>query len=502
MAETPERPDTGEIAAPADYGTVGHSSWDQSAAWRSAVSLDPRMAWGANGTIDLFEATLADTHVRAMLSQRLDAGVAPPLEIEPGGTARRDRLAAEDLVDQMEAIGIDRITRELLHAIWYGYAVAEAIWDIDGGRVRLADLKVRDPRIIRWDTRTQEPLLVTRAKPAGQALPPAKFTLLTNPRSHGGEPHGPGIANWCFWPVWFKRMGYSGWAAALERFGVPVAYVTLGQKPTQAEQQAALDALAAIRNGTGLLLKEGQAIDVLEAQARAGGDFNLFTRDMDRMIADAIVGQHGTAEIGPHVGTGEVHMKVLERLVTADARRVCDALRASVATWLTGWNFPGAAVPRLSRDTAPPEDLVARASRDATIAAASGLRPTPAYVKRVYGGEWERGPLATPPTRSEEMPPVMLAAQPATPRTAIDDLVNHLVGEDIATATAAPILDPIDAVLAEATTLEDLRARLDGLEDQPSPEALASLIARADFAASLAGAAGAPIEPDEADEDG
>ena len=167
MAETPERPDTGEIAAPADYGTVGHSTWDQSAAWRSAVSLDPRTAWGANGTIDLFEATLADTHVRAMLSQRLDAGVAPPLEIEPGGTARRDRLAAEDLVDQMEAIGIDRITRELLHAIWYGYAVAEAIWDIDGCRVRLADLRVRDPRIIRWDTRTQEPLLVTRANVTG-----------------------------------------------------------------------------------------------------------------------------------------------------------------------------------------------------------------------------------------------------------------------------------------------------------------------------------------------
>ncbi|MBC6406063.1 MAG: DUF935 family protein, partial [Rhodospirillales bacterium] len=150
----------------------------------------------------------------------------------------------------------------------------------------------------------------------------------------------------------------------------------------------------------------GIDIQILESSKRAGGDYNVFARDMDRMIADVLVGQHGTAEIGQHVGTGEVHMKVLERLIAADARRCCAALERSLAAWLTAWNFPGAAVPRLQRDTRPPEDLEARARRDAALASASGLRPAKSYIERVYGGEWEEAPAPAPqPERSPEPGP-------------------------------------------------------------------------------------------------
>ena len=318
-------------------------------------------------------------------------------------------------------------------------AVAECIWEIDGGRVRLADLRVRSPEVIRWDPITHEPLLLTRQTPAGQPLPPAKFVLLTAPRIHGGQPHGPGIGNWCFWPVWLKRFACSSWATALERFGTPIATATVRNRTgeeAQAEMREALTALAALASGTSLVLPEGIEIDVLESARRAGGDYEIFIRDMDRMIADAVIGQHGTAEIGPHVGTGEVHMKILERLVTADARRCADALRRSVATWLTHWNHPGAAVPLLRRETAPPEDLRARSERDLNIARASGMRPARDYIEDVYGGSWEDAPPpAMPPAvpGSDDPPAAMGAprhalAGPPTPPTPIDALVNHLIG--------------------------------------------------------------------------
>ena len=55
------------------------------------------------------------------------------------------------------------------------------------------------------------------------------------------------------------------------------------------------------------------------------------------------------------------------------------------------------------------------------------------------------------------------------------------------------MLIPIDAALSEATSLEDLRARLEALKDRPPPDSLVRLLARADFAAGIAGVAGAPV---------
>ena len=495
MAEEslPRHPETEEIAAPGmtalRYGSADIQ--DQMRPWLDEMGRDPRAFRGRWRALHLLDVTLTDTKVRALLGQRLDAGVAAPLEVEPGGTTRRDRMAADDLSEQLSMLEIDRIARELLHAVWYGYAIAECIWEIDGNRVRIADLRVRHPSVLNWDPLTLEPLLVTRRRPAGQPLPPAKFVLLTNPRTHGGQPFGPGAGAWCFWPVWLKRHTYSDWGVALERFGTPIAVAKTRRDAPKDEIDEALKTLGAIAAGTSINLPENVEIDILESSRRSGGDFHMFARDMDRMIADAIVGQHGTAEIGQHVGTGEVHMKVLERLVTADARRCAAALRRSVATWLTHWNFPGAAVPKLYRDTAPPEDLVARAQRDLLVAQASGLRPARAYIEQVYGGEWEEA-TATPQD-TWQTDARLAAGDPSA--DAIDSLVERLVGKGNASEAAAATLLPVQAALDEARSLEDLRDRLARIDDLPPAETLAALYARADFAVTMAGNVDAPVMP-------
>ncbi len=483
----PARPDTDEIAAPRQTAGVhlgGRSVHDRAAAWIDEIDLDPRGRHGRRGALRLFEAALTDARARAVLDQRIDAGVAAPLEIEPGGTMRRDRQAADDLREQLQALEIDRITREMLHAVWYGYAAAECLWRIDGARVALDDLRVRHPGVIRWDPDTMEPLLVTRSSPAGAPLPPAKFVLVANPRGHGGQPHGPGVAQWCIWPVWLKRMTVRSWAVALERFGTPVATARVQRDASAEEVERALAALASLASGTSLAIPEDIAIEILEANRRAGGDYEVFAREMDRMIASAVIGQHGTSEIGPHVGTGEVHMKVLERLVTADARRVCDALRRTVATWLTAWNHPGAAVPRLHRDTAPADDLESRARRDAALATASGLRPSRAYIEAVYGGEWE--PASDPPASG---PPARLAAPGAD--EAIDSAVEAIArGWE---PLMGPVIAPVIEAAGRATSMDGLRDILDdpALHDAMDNGAFERRLARATFSARVS-AAGEP----------
>ena len=513
MAETvPARPDTAEIAAPqtgaAGIGEMIRPFLDQS----PALGADPRR-WKADPAgVRAAQAALADPHARAVLDQRLDAVVAAPLDIEPGGAMRRDRQAADDLAQQMGAIEIDRVCRELLHAVWYGYAVAEAIWEIDGPRVRLADLRVRDPARFRWSV-DGTPLLVTREQPRGAPLPPAKFVRLTQPRQHGGQPHGPGAAQWCLWPVWLKRQALRMWAIALEKFGAPTAVGRVSRTAAADEIDEMLGAMQAMAAGTGIVIPEGQSLELLDAARRAGGDYAAFVGAMDSMIADAVLGQRATSEIGPWRGTADVQAKVLERLVAADARRLDATLRQSVAKWLTAWNHPGAAVPALRRDTAPPEDLEARARRDEIVARTAGLRPSLAYVVQTYGGEWE--PVAEPatapapgndrrlasptdPPRPDPPPP------PATARNAggndpreTDDPVAAIAART--RKTVGPLIDAwadrIRDGIGDADTLAQARDRIDealAWTDDPrahTPEVAdaAGALAPALAAAQLAG---------------
>ena len=250
------------------------------------------------------------------------------------------------------------------------------------------------------------------------------------------------------------------------------------------EIDKALDAMAAIIGGASTVLQEGQEIELLEATRRAGGDYATFTAAMDAMIADAVLGQRATSEI---------HAEVLQRLVAADARRLQATLRHSIAAWLTHWNHPGAATPRLARDTAPAEDLERRARRDAEIAAMSGLRPTQAYIEWTYGGEWEEARLGGP--------------DPDTPPPAGRALADPGDGDAIATAVDrliegegwVPLMEPlIQPVLDAARTSDDIEAfgrRIDGdaLWEAMETAPLAERLHRASFSAAIS-AASAPVE--------
>ena len=370
-------------------------------------------------------------------------------------------------------------------------AVAEAIWEIDGGRVRLADLRCRDPERFCF-RRDGTPLLITRDAPRGIELPEAKFCVLRQPRRHGGEPHGPGAARWCLWPVWLKRTGIRYWSVALEKFGAPALTCTVRHNAEPPEIAKALEAMGAIIGGASTVLQEGQEIELLEATRRAGGDYATFTAAMDAMIADAVLGQRATSEIGPWQATAEIHAEVLQRLVAADARRLQAALRHSLAAWLTHWNHPGAATPRLARDTAPAEDLERRARRDAEIAAMSGLRPTQAYIERTYGGEWEEARQDAPDPAA---PPLRRALADPGDGDAIAAAVDRLIGGEGWEPLMEPLIQP---VLDAARTSDDIEAfgrRIDGdaLWEAMETAPLAERLHRASFSAAIS-AAGAPVE--------
>ena len=517
----PAAPPAGEIAAASIAGRlqpyIGELPPDPRQPSRYADSWRDESA-----ALRVYRTTLRDERCQAALDQRLDAAISRPWEVEAGGEEDSDRKAAEDLEAQLKQLDFDAICRQLLHGVWYGYAVAEVIWTREESRVVLGDLIVRAPDRFRWSP-DGAPLLRSERNAYGEELPPGKFVVLARPGEHGDLPHGPGLARWCFWPVWLKRHGLKFWSVALEKFGAPSVVGKYPPNATAGQKADLLDLVHAYATSVGVTLPEGQEIEIVESARRAGGDFEQFVGYLDRQLTTTILGQSSTTDQGPWRGTAEVQKDVRDETVAADCRLLDNALNCTIARWLTAWNHPGAAVPRIRRDASPPEDLDARATREETIARTTGLRPTQAHVEEVYGGEWEAAPNTAAPgqaelpvapegareqdepggAREQDEPPApddgtaLAAALIALARERRDDTIDEAVGRvvrDEWEPMLAPVIEPILAAAGEALergdTLEQFRARLPDLFAAMDDERMVETLHRMGFSAALSGQAG------------
>ncbi|MFY1079865.1 phage portal protein family protein, partial [Escherichia coli] len=79
------------------------------------------------------------------------------------------------------------------------------------------------------------------------------------------------------------------------------------------------------------------------------------------------------------LGNDQLQREVRRDIITSDADLVCESFNKGPARWLTEWNFPGAAIPRVYRVTEEPEDLDATASRDKKILDL-GYKPKQVYM--------------------------------------------------------------------------------------------------------------------------
>ena len=488
----PARPDTAEVAG------IGGGMGGLLQPYIGELSPHPRETHRYRQSMsDDFEVlqhyrrTLADEQVHSTLSQRLDAAIAVDWTVEPGGTKRRDRQAAESLHEQLDALDFNRICRQMLFGVYYGYAVGEALWAVDGARIVLADVRVRAPDRFRWDA--EGLMLRTWERPRGEPVGPAKFWVLARPGEHGDVPHGVGLARWCYWPAWMRRNGHRFWATTLERFGSPVP---IGKYPRgdMASRAALLDTMRHLSAGSGVAIPEGQDLAMLFSLRSFGTDQDSFSKYMDSMIAKVLLGQSSTTEQGPWRGTAEVQKDVRDEVVASDCGLLDESFTNTIARWLTAWNFPGAAVPKLVRDASSPEDLDARADRETMVAEMSGLRPTRKHVEEVYGGEWEDKPApppmpANPDADPDEDPP---AAELASPRQAdeLDVAIDALLADEweaIVDPVIGPVLAEAEAALERGDTLDALRDRLPAIFAEMDSDRMVLVLRHAAFSATLSG---------------
>ncbi len=364
-------------------------------------STDTLLALKGSGDLRIYQEVLRDEQVKACLEQRVRAVVSRPWEVRPGGDKRADKHAAEFIEEQLKTISFDSVTEKMLYGVFYGYAVAEALYAVEDGKVVLdaarGGIRVRDRR--RFGFAPDMSLrLRTTSSPMGEELPEKKFWHFATGSDHDDEPYGLGLAHWLYWPVFFKRSGVRFWLVFLEKFGMPTALGKYQPGTGKPEQDKLLEALGAIQTDSAIIIPEGMTAELLEATRGGTADYTALYDRMDASIARVTLGQTASTQGTPgKLGNDELQGDVRADIVKADADLVCMSFNSTVVRWLTEWNFPGAALPQVWRKCEDEEDLNTTVERDERISG-MGFKPTLKYIQDAYGGEWVETQNANPPS--------------------------------------------------------------------------------------------------------
>jgi phage gp29-like protein len=439
------------------------------------------------GDYSLYREVLRDDHVKAALTQRIQSVIARPWEVKAGGKRAVDKAAAEFLAEQLEAVRWDDITAKMLYGVFYGFAVAEVMWGTDGRHVTLADIKVRDRRRFGYDG-AQRLRLKTMANFNGELLPERKFWAFNTGADHDDAPYGLGLAHWLYWPVWLKRNGIRFWATFLEKFGMPTAVGKFPPGSSQEDQSKLLAALQAIQRDSAIIFPDGMQAELLEATRSGTADHASFTAMLNAAILVITIGQTASTQGTPgKLGNDQEQGEVRDDITKADADLVCMSFNATVAKWLTEFNFPGAEPPLVWRVMDEPEDLNQSAERDERLARV-GYKPSLARVTEVYGEGYEAASQAAVdavPGAAPNGEPAQFAEGDGADLTPIDAMAERMTEE--AAPALRDMLDQIRVFAESAESLEQLRDwLLESYGDLDTGE-LAKVMQTAFAAAELSG---------------
>lgn len=346
------------------------------------------------GSLEIYKEVLRDDQVKSVFEQRRRAVVSADWIVEPGADDATSKAAAEALTENLNEIGWDRITDGQLYGVFYGYSIAEVMWEPRENMVRIADVKVRDRARFMFD---RDRNVYLKVDTRYERMPDRKFWTISTGADHDDEPYGLGLGHWLYWPVWFKRNDMKFWLVFLEKFGMPTATgkIPAGKLEDPKFRAAALNALRAITTDSAILIPEGVEIELLEAARSGAADYEGLCKAMDAAISKIILSQTMTTDNGSSRSQAEVHAGVKQEVVKADADLICESFNRSVVRWWAEWNFPGAIPPRVRRIVEPPEDLAKRADRDAKIKTL-GFEPTEDYITETYGPGWVKSQKAEP----------------------------------------------------------------------------------------------------------
>ncbi len=491
-------------------------------------------------------------HYRSVLATRKLQVSALPVQVTAASEETADQKAADLVRDFCDGPVLRGALFDILDAVGKGFSVSENVWDLQSGEWRPARIEWRFPQWFLFD-RVDGKTILMRGGPGdgadafqvpageldrgnfGTPLPPFKFITHIH-RSKSGLPIRGGLMRPAAWAYMFQNFSAKAWAVFLEVYGHPLR---VGKYETGASKEDKATLLRAVRNiaaDAAAIIPQGMEIEFIEAANATGTSPHMAQLDWwNAQLSKLVLGQTGTTDTGQYVGTADAHEHVRGDIKEDDAAQLGASIARDLVKPLVDLNIgPRPRYPTLRIGEPETEDLAGLVDNVKTFVGMGGQvgeawlggklgipvpepgeavlkapAPPPAFGAPQPDGDDEEDPDGTGATDLLPPPPPKdgkLSVQAQIPQGAapVTDALDGLQDDQLADwhPLVAPLVDPVQALMEECSTLEEFERRLPELLDRQDPARLAQSLARAAFAARLAGLTGAPVAPDKASGDG
>ncbi|MCM3419045.1 DUF935 domain-containing protein [Sphingopyxis alaskensis] len=466
-----------------------------------------------------------DPHYLSVLGTRKRAVAQMPIEVEAAGSSVEEEADAQLIRDWLDRDMLEAEIFDIMDAVGKGYSAVEMIWDTRPGLWQPQDLKWRDPRWFEFDRVNGETLkLRTTGEP--ELLDAGKFIVHFH-KAKSGLPIRGGLARVVAWGWMFKNFSIKDWVSFLETYGMPLRVGRYDNGETEQNIDILAQAVADLGADAAAVFPKTMEVEFIDGKGgSAPADlWRSMAEYIDDQVSKVVLGQTNTTDAkagGLGSGQAEVHNEVRKDIADADAKLVAATLNRDLVVPMVMFNRgPRRRYPRLKIGKPDPVDV-----KGLTEAAAALV---PLGVKVGANQIREKAGLPAP----EEGEEVLQASQPAipenlpagapggggvglpprsTPTHALLDPLKRPDGQ-IGVASAAPngngspdaideaadaflddwvelvqpILDPIDDLIATSSSLEEVRDGLAARIASMDASDLVGRLARAGFAARLAG---------------
>lgn len=465
------KPVSNALREPAGWLRADWTPQDLRAAW--ALSQNGEM----RPVAELARALLGDDRVAGVMTARVRALLGLPFSIEPAPGGKRQAALLEE---RWWDVFPEHVVHDLV--VWgllTGVGLAAISWKEEDGLV-WPQLDVWHPGALRW---REGAWWVRDAQGQEHPLQEGLWLLYT--------PYGPkrpwerGLWRALALPWLVKLDAIRYWARDNE---VGALRVATAEGPAGATGQELAQLLADLGGDTGLVLPEGWRLEMLAPPEGVWRSKESAIQWANGAIAVAILGQNLTTEVqGGSYAAAQVHARVRQDLLEADAETLATALRQGVLTLWAEYNFGRSDLAPWPRwDTTPPEDRQLQAE---TLARLANAVATFAQAGVPVDLEALAGQYGIPLRRAEGLRRVRLASGDS-PREAPGFVQGQLYADALADRLLERLPDPLEGLeeeLARAGSYEEVRAILMRRYRDASPEEVAALTEQALTMAALAG---------------